>query len=150
MNTTYVQVYYLVVVGLHLHFIFACLRAPNVRITLEFQWLARFWVLLAFLDQPFWLLQLSMSNASWITTSMLAFQVPHLVYLQKAASPYTREKWPLFKEPSLIPNWNSFVWLIQMMDLTWCVTLNPSLSPFLSTYLSPFLSTKRSAIVTRT
>ena len=119
-------------------------------IPLELPWLALFWVLLAFLDQPFWLLQLSISNVPQITTSMLAFQAPHLVYLQKAACPYTREKWPLSKEPFLTLTWNDFVWLIHMMDLTWCVTLNPSLSPFLFTYLSPFLSTKWFLIVTRT
>ena len=50
-------------------------------IPIELPWLALFWVLLAFLDQPFWLLQLSISNIPRITTSMLAFQVPHLVYL---------------------------------------------------------------------
>jgi hypothetical protein len=33
-----------------------------------------------FLDQSFWLLQLSISNVHRITTSILAFQVPHLVY----------------------------------------------------------------------
>ena len=42
-------------------------------------------------------------------------------------------------------------WLIQVMDLTWCVTLSlSSLSPFLSTCLSPFLSTKLSLIISRT
>ena len=41
-------------------------------------------------------------------------------------------------------------WLIQVMDLTWWVTLIPSLSPFLSSCLSSFLSTKWFPIVTRT
>ena len=41
-------------------------------------------------------------------------------------------------------------WLIQVMDLTWWVTLIPSLSSFLSSYLSSFLSTKWFPIVTRT
>ena len=81
----------------------------NLRMPLKISWLALFWVLLAFLDQPFWLLQLSISNASRITTSMLAFQVPHLVYLQKAAHPYTREKWPLSKEPFLTFTWNILI-----------------------------------------
>ena len=81
----------------------------NVRIPLEISWLALFWVLLAFLDQSFWLLQLSISNISWITTFMLAFQVSHLVYLQKVASPYTRENWPFSKELLLILNWNDLI-----------------------------------------
>ena len=59
----------------------------NLRIPLEISWLALFWVLLAFLDQPFWLLQLSISNVPRITTSMLAFQVPHLVYLLIGGKP---------------------------------------------------------------
>ena len=41
-------------------------------------------------------------------------------------------------------------WLIQVMDLTWWVTLIPSLSPFLSSCLSSFLSTKWSPIISRT
>jgi hypothetical protein len=41
------------------------------------------------------------------------------------ASPYTREKWPLFKEPFLTLTWNEFDWLIQVMGLTRCVTLTP-------------------------
>ena len=41
-------------------------------------------------------------------------------------------------------------WLIQVMDLTWWVTLISSLSPFLSTCLSPFLYTKWSPIIFRT
>ena len=41
-------------------------------------------------------------------------------------------------------------WLIQVMDLTWWVTLIPSLSPFLSSCLSSFISTKWFPIVTRT
>jgi hypothetical protein len=41
-------------------------------------------------------------------------------------------------------------WLIQVMDLIWWVTLNPSLSPFLSTCLSPFHFTKWFPMVTRT
>ena len=80
-------------------------KSINVRIALEISWLALFWALLAFLDQHFWLLQLSISNVPRITTSMLAFQVPHLVYLQKATSPYIREKWPLSKEPFLTLTW---------------------------------------------
>ena len=81
-----------------------------------------------FLDQPFWLLQLSISNISRITTSMLAFQAPHLVYLQRAVQPYTREKWPLSKEPFLILTWNNLI---------------------KSTCLILFLSTKWFPIVTR-
>ena len=113
MRATNDQVHYLVVVSLLHLLINACMR-ELFRIPLEFPRLALFWVLLAFLDQPFWLLQLSISNVSWITTSMLAFQVPHLVYLQKAASPYTREKWPLSKNHS----WYSLkmTWMIDPSD----------------------------------
>jgi hypothetical protein len=83
-----------------------------------------------FLDQPLWLLQLSIPNVPRITTFMLAFQVPSLVNLPKAVSPYQREKWPLSKEPFLILTWNDIVWSIKVMDLIWWVTLNSSLSPF--------------------
>jgi hypothetical protein len=44
---------------------------------------------------------------------MLAFQAPLLVYLQKAAHPYTREKWPLSKEPFLTLE---MTWLIDPSD----------------------------------
>ena len=59
----------------------------SLRIPLEISWLALFWVLLAFFDQSFWLLQLSISNVPQITTSMLAFQVPYLVYLHIGRKP---------------------------------------------------------------
>jgi len=86
----------------------------NLWIPLEISWLALFWVLLAFLDQPFWFLQLSISNVPWITTSMLAFQVPHLVHLHIGGKPLHREKWPLFKNHS----WYSLemTWLIDPSD----------------------------------
>ena len=42
-----------------------------------------------------------------------------------------------------------FDWSI-LLNLIWWITLNPSLSHFLSTCLSPFLSTKWFPIVTRT
>ena len=113
----------------------------NLRIPLEISWLALFWVLLAFLDQPFWLLQLSISNIPWIITSMLAFQVPHLVYLQKLVSP-TLGRSGLSLRTILDTYLKWICWLIQVMDLTQWVFMNPSLSPFLSTYLSPFLSNK--------
>ena len=40
-----------------------------------------------FLDQSFSLLQLSISNVPRITTSTLAFQTPHLVYLHISGKP---------------------------------------------------------------
>ena len=58
----------------------------------------------------------------------------------RAASPSHREKWPLSKEPFLTLTWIAFDWLIQVMDLIWWVTMNPSLSPFLSTKWSPIVT----------
>ena len=89
-------------------------RTMSVNTTWIFMNCFFFWVLLAFLDQPFWLLQLSISNVPYITTFILAFQAPRLVYLQKAVSPYTREKWPLSKNHS----WHSLeiTWLIDTSD----------------------------------
>ena len=113
MNITYDQVHFLVVVGLLHLLINACMRGL-FGIPLELPWLALFWVLLAFLDQPFWLLQLSILNVPRITTSMLAFQVPHLVYLLIGGKPLTREKWPLSKNHC----WHSLeiTWLIDPSD----------------------------------
>ena len=86
MNTTYDQVHFLIVVGLLHLLIFAYMR-ELFGIPLEISWLALFLVLLAFIDQSFWLLQLSISNVPRITTSMLAFQVPYLVYLHIGGKP---------------------------------------------------------------
>ena len=110
-----------------------------LRIPLEILWLALFWVLLAFLGQPFWLLQLSISNISQITTSMLAFQVPHLVYLHIGGNPYTREKWP----PSKNYFWHSLE-ITRLIDPSDGFNLMSNLDSFfkffISTCLSPFLS----------
>jgi hypothetical protein len=80
LRTTKDQVHYHDVVDLLLLLINACMRELIVRISLQLSWLALFWMLLAFLVQSFWLLQLSISNVPRITTYILAFQVPHLVY----------------------------------------------------------------------
>ena len=86
MNTTYDQMHFLVVVDLLHLLIFTCMRLLFGK-PLGISSLALFWVLLALLDQSFWLLQLSISNVPRITTSMLAFQVPHLVFLLIGGNP---------------------------------------------------------------
>ena len=87
-------------------------------------------------------LQLSISNVSRITTSMLAFQVPHLVHLHIGGKPLHLGRSDISPRTILDTHLKWLDWLIQVMDLTWWVTLIPSLSPFLSTCLSPFLSVK--------
>ena len=121
--TTNDQVHSLVVVGLHLHFIFACLRAPNVRNHLNSNDLLSFGCCLLArstllipstkhlkysLDHHF---HFSLPSHAWLTYKR--WQVPH------------REKWPLSKESSLILTWFYFVWLIlqwtQLDVWTWTI-----------------------------
>ena len=135
-------------VGLLLLIIKTCMRELWVWIPFELSWLALFWVLLAFVDQPFWLLQLSISNASRITTSILAFQVPHLDYLH-IGGPYTREKWPLSKNHS----WHSLeiTWLIDTSDGLNLISNHESFFKSFSFYLfKSFSFYQRSPIITRT
>ena len=114
----------------------------NVRIPLEISWLALFWVLLAFLDQPFWLLQLCISN------------VPPFKY--HTWFTYKRRQAPTLGRSDLSPknhSWHSLeiTWLIDPSDrLNLMNNLKSFLSPFLSNCLSSFLSTKWFPIVTRT
>ena len=89
----------------------------NMRIPLEISWLALFWVLLAFLDQSFWLLQLSILNVPRITTSMLAFQVPHMVYLHIGGKPLHLGRSDLSPRTILDTHLKYLYWLIQVMDL---------------------------------
>ena len=133
---------FLVVVGLLHLLIFACMR-ELFGIPLEISWLALFWVLLTFLDQPFWLLQLSTTNVPRITTFMLAFQVPHLVYLHIGGKPLHLGRSDLSPRIILDTNLKWICWLIQVMDLSWWIILNPS-------SLSLFISTKWSSTSTRT
>ena len=60
----------------------------------------------------------------------------------------TLERSDLFLRTILDTHMTWIYWLTQMMDLTWWVTLIPSLSPFISACLSPFLSTKWYPIIT--
>ena len=67
--------------------------------------------------------------------------------------PTHRRQAPTLGRSDLSPknhSWYSLDWLMQVMDLTWWVTLIPSLSYFISSCLSSFLSTKWFPIVTRT
>ena len=144
------QVHYLVVVDLLLLLTIACMR-ELLRISLEIAWLALF----------FGCCLLSWSILLIASTKHLKCPSDHHFHVSlpsttlglptpRAAHPSHRDKWPLSKEPFLTLIWIAFDWLIQVMDLIWWVTMNPSLSPFLSTCLSHFLSTKWSPIVTRT
>ena len=149
LRTTNDQVHYLVVVGLLHLLINACMRGL-FGIPLELPWLALFWVLLAFLDQPFWLLQLSISNVPRITS--LPSTTLGLPTHRRQAPTLGRSD--LSSRTILDTHLKWICWLTQVMDLIWWVTLIPSLSHFLSTclspFLSPFLSIKWFSIATRT
>ena len=119
--TTYDQMHFLVVVDLLHLLIFPCMRLLFGK-PLEISSLALFWVLLALLDQSFILLQLSISNVPRITTSMLAFQVPHLVYLLIGGKPLHLGRSDLSPRTILDTHLKWLDWLIQVMDLTWWVT----------------------------
>jgi hypothetical protein len=112
------------------------------------QWLALFWVLLAFHDQSYWLLQLSISNVPWIHHFHVSLPSRCSVYPPMGGKPPQQGEVTSLQITIVDTYLNclSFDW---SMDLTW-ISLNLSLSHFLSTCLSPFLSTKWSPIITET
>ena len=102
----------------------------NLRISLEIPWLALFWVLLAFLGQP--LLIASTKHLKYFSDHHF-----HVSLLSTTLGlPTHRRQAPTLGRSDLSPRtildthlkWLD--WLIQVMDLTWWVTLIPSLSPF--------------------
>jgi hypothetical protein len=142
LRTTKDQVHYHDVVDLHLLLLNACMRELMWEYHLKYHDQLSFGCCLFFLDQPFWLLQLSISNISWITTSMLAFQVPHLVYPHIGRQAPTLGRSDLSLKNILDTHLKWIYWSIQVMDLIWWVIMNPYLRSFLSTCLITFLSTK--------
>ena len=80
----------------------------TIWISLEFSWISLLWVLLAFLDQPIWYLQLRISNDS--RSPLPYWPSKHLACQSHywAARSLSREKWSL-QEPFLTLTWMTLV-----------------------------------------
>ena len=140
MNTTYDQVHFLVVVGLLYLLIFACMRASIWEYHLKYH------------DLSFGVACFSWSILLIASTKHLKCPSDHHFHVSLPSTtlglPIHRRQDPTLGRSDLSPRtildthlkWLD--WLIQVMDLTWWLTLIPSLSSFLSICLSPFLSTR--------